>query len=150
MGITKTPRKRADACFAVARSTTHDGEREAAIGRGKAICERHGLDLDDFDIPGRKRTLPSGGMRNGSFDIDLDLHRASADNLADAFAAMAEAVQRANYSRPFHEFGGPTRPARPSRPSVPPGFCPLCGTEAEESRFSAPCFECVPSPSVRR
>ena len=51
-----TPRDKAERCFAVARSTTHSGERENAIGRGMAICEREGLDLDLFDIPGRARS----------------------------------------------------------------------------------------------
>jgi hypothetical protein len=72
--MSKTPSQRAEACFAVARSTAHEGERDAAISRGKFICDRHSLDLDDFDIPGRKRTRPTGGMRGGSFDIQFDLN----------------------------------------------------------------------------
>jgi len=58
----KSPHERAEACFAVARSTEHRGERDAAIGRGEAICRRYGLDLDDFDVPGRQRaaTRPPG------------------------------------------------------------------------------------------
>jgi hypothetical protein len=57
MGV-KSPREKAEACFAVARSTTHAGERENAIGRGLAICEREGLDPDTFDIPGRAKPEP--------------------------------------------------------------------------------------------
>lgn len=48
-----TPREKAKRCFALARSTTFAGEREAAISRGVAICEAASLDLDEFDIPGR-------------------------------------------------------------------------------------------------
>lgn len=50
--------RRAEACFAVARRATFPGERENALKRGLAIAERAGLDLDRFDIPGRKRTEP--------------------------------------------------------------------------------------------
>lgn len=48
--------ERARRCFAVARSTTHEGEREAAINRGLAICEKAGLYPDRFDIPGREKS----------------------------------------------------------------------------------------------
>lgn len=52
-------KRRAEACFAVARSTTFDAEREAAIERGTVIVTQAGLSLDDFDIPGReRRTVP--------------------------------------------------------------------------------------------
>lgn len=46
--------RRAERCFSVARSTTFDGERDAAIARGTAIAEKAGLSLDLFDIPGRQ------------------------------------------------------------------------------------------------
>lgn len=51
-------------CFALARSTTHAGERDAAVSRGLAILERAGLNPDDFDIPGRarKRPAPAGNV----------------------------------------------------------------------------------------
>lgn len=58
MSRSRTPHERAAACAAVARSTTHAGEREAAIGRCLAICERHGLDPDRFDLPGRPNRRP--------------------------------------------------------------------------------------------
>lgn len=48
-------RQLAERCFALARSTTFAGERDAAIGRGTAIAEKVGLSLDLFDIPGRVR-----------------------------------------------------------------------------------------------
>jgi hypothetical protein len=55
--LTAKARRIAEACFAFARSQTkHPAERDAAIGRGEAICAKHGLDLDDFDIPGRRRS----------------------------------------------------------------------------------------------
>jgi hypothetical protein len=50
-----SPAELARKCFAVAaRSTTLPGERDAAIGRGMAVLERHGLNPDHFDIPGRQ------------------------------------------------------------------------------------------------
>ncbi len=61
-----TPREKAERCFAVARRATFPGEVENAISRGKAICERHGLDLDGFDIPGRVRAKPKAAPRPGS------------------------------------------------------------------------------------
>lgn len=45
----------AERCFALARSTTFPGEREAAIARGIAIANKAGISLDRFDIPGRAR-----------------------------------------------------------------------------------------------
>ena len=41
-------RRRAERCLAVARSTTHEGERAAAIGRAEAILEAHGLGMTDL------------------------------------------------------------------------------------------------------
>lgn len=158
--MSKTPRQRAEACFAVARSTTHDGERTAAISRGEFVCKRHGLSLDDFDIPGRARKVPAGRMRGGSFDIDLDLnafharqsaysttqedlfgHAAgfSMDDLAAAFEAMSRAG-RTSYS-PFHEFGTINRPERP-RPTPPPKVkCPKCG-HVSPAVYPVRCSKC--------
>lgn len=84
-------RERAERCFALARSTTFDGERDSAIARGVAIAEKAGLDLDTFDIPGRSKA-----KRQGS------------------------------------------------------GRCFMCGGEAAESRFGAPCYRCSPSPKYAR
>ncbi len=50
-----SPYDLAERCFALARSTTFDGERVNAIARGVAIAEKAGLPLDRFDIPGRPR-----------------------------------------------------------------------------------------------
>lgn len=52
-------RRRAEGCFAKARSTTFLPEREAAIQLGIRIAEKAGLDLDQFDIPGRTKSRPS-------------------------------------------------------------------------------------------
>lgn len=82
-------RKLAEQCFAVARSTQFDGEREAAIARGTAIAQRAGLSLDAFDIPGRGKADavhagpagqkgPSGQNRSASSaDVDEMLRRAA-------------------------------------------------------------------------
>lgn len=43
-------------CFALARSTTFQGERNAAIARGIAVATAAGIDLNRFDIPGRARS----------------------------------------------------------------------------------------------
>jgi len=48
-------RDKAERCFALARSTTHDGERSNAIAAGTRIAEAAGFSLDLFDIPGRER-----------------------------------------------------------------------------------------------
>lgn len=50
-----SPSDRARKCFALARSPGTPGEREAAISRGMALVQRHGLDPNAFDIPGRIR-----------------------------------------------------------------------------------------------
>ncbi len=53
--------QRAERCFALARSTTFDGERETAIAMGMRIASAAGLDLDAFEIPGRRRAKKGGG-----------------------------------------------------------------------------------------
>ncbi len=60
-----SPYARAERCFAVARSATFAGERDAAIGRGTAIAEAAGLPLDLFDIPGRVRRAWARGDAGG-------------------------------------------------------------------------------------
>jgi len=127
MGMSKTPRQRAEACFAVARSTAHAGERSAAISRGEFICKRYELDLNDFDIPGRKRTLPRGGMSGGSFDLDLDL-------VAEAFRQMGGSPYA-----PFQEFGTMQRPAARAFWSV---RCGKCGASVDVTGGSGRCPSC--------
>lgn len=68
-------RKLAEQCFKVARSTTFDGERTAAITRGEAIATRAGLSLDSFDIPGRVKPKPEP-QYNRPDDIAEMLRRA--------------------------------------------------------------------------
>jgi hypothetical protein len=53
--VSRTEYQRAERCFALARSTKFDGERDNAIRKGTAIAERAGISLDEFDVPGRKR-----------------------------------------------------------------------------------------------
>jgi len=62
------PRIRAERCFALARSTTFEAEREAAIRKGLAICERAGLDASAFEIPGRMKPEPASWFRETLFD----------------------------------------------------------------------------------
>lgn len=50
-------RAKASACFALARSSTFEGERQNAIARGLAIIAKNGGSADDFDIPGRPRRI---------------------------------------------------------------------------------------------
>lgn len=72
--MTTAAREKAERCFAVARSTSFEGERDAAISRGTAICERAGLSLDLFDIPGRvkaKRPKISGSQLAAEIDAKL-------------------------------------------------------------------------------
>lgn len=47
--------RRAEGCFALARSTNFPAERDTAIARGTAIAEAAGISLDRFDIPRRVR-----------------------------------------------------------------------------------------------
>ena len=48
-------REKAAACFAKARSTTSEHERDNAVTLGTRIAQAAGLSLDLFDIPGRAR-----------------------------------------------------------------------------------------------
>lgn len=57
-------RGKAERCFAVARSTTFEGERDNAIEQGTKIAQAAGLSLDLFDIPGRARREPGQGVRH--------------------------------------------------------------------------------------
>lgn len=70
--LTDAARRRAEACFAVARSATFDGERVAAVNRGTAIADAAGLSLDLFDVPGRvrkPRVMGSGNIKPIDFDL---------------------------------------------------------------------------------
>jgi len=102
--MTARARQLAESCFAVARSTTHAGERQNAIGRGEAICRKHGFSLDDFDIPGRRpRAAPrpetsfrfAAGSFEGGGDELTDFLRAfeSLKRSFDAAAARAGAAE---------------------------------------------------------
>ena len=94
-----SPAVKARKCFAVAASTQHSGERDAAIARGMAIIEKHNLDPNDFDIPGRQRRRRSTGRAGGTFDmwgtryIFDDLTEEAFERMA---ARMRESVRKAN------------------------------------------------------
>jgi len=101
--MTTTARDRAERCFALARSTTFDGERANAIAQGTRIAETAGLSLDDFDIPGRvrqRRRQPGDFTVHGSHVVYFD---------ADA---LAELLRR------MRDFQGAPTPPRPPR------YCP--------------------------
>jgi hypothetical protein len=53
--VSRAAFRKAERCFALARSTTFQGERDSAVARGTEIATKAGIDLDLFDIPGRKR-----------------------------------------------------------------------------------------------
>lgn len=123
--MTAAARTKAERCFALARSTKFDGERDNAIAQGTRIAEAAGLSLDLFDIPGRSRkaapkpeprkaTMGAAsysafhefGGRGGSargFGFDTT---GTTDDLADAIRQMrertrasAQALSAADYLR---------------------------------------------------
>lgn len=98
MSVT-SPRDKARRCFALARSTQHDGERDNAIRLGTQICERHGFDLDDFDIPGRTRTrrVHASQFRETLFDRPRAPPRYTAAEASDLMRQLAEAMYRAGF-----------------------------------------------------
>jgi hypothetical protein len=99
MATSKTPRERAEACYAVARSTTHEGERAAAIGRGDAICEREGLDPASFDVPGRARPAsqrpPDSRYTDDLFRRPKAPGSYSRDDINDTMRRYHEGMRRA-------------------------------------------------------
>lgn len=76
-GSVNAARQRAERCFALARSTTFEGERDAAIARGIAVAEKAGLNLDTFDIPGRKRAGPTIDYGSPIFTECVERYRAA-------------------------------------------------------------------------
>ncbi|KQO51379.1 hypothetical protein [Sphingomonas sp. Leaf257] len=87
--------RRADRCFALARSTTFPAERETAIAHGTTIAEAAGIDLDRFDIPGRAQAAPKHhqmGFRSqpapDDYNVDEigDLMRAHRRHMEEASA----------------------------------------------------------------
>lgn len=71
-----SPAEKARKCFAVAGSTEHAGEREAAIARGMAIIGKNKLNPDHFEIPGRSRSGAKPGA-SSSRPSDGTTRRAS-------------------------------------------------------------------------
>lgn len=85
-----TPREKIAAIFAKAHSTTSPHERDNAVTLGTRLAEKAGLSLDLFDVPGRMYTHT---FRN---DPSYTVHGSySGDDMAAAFVAMTEALQRA-------------------------------------------------------
>ena len=88
------PRIRAERCFALARSTTFDAEREAAIRKGLAICERAGLDASAFEIPGRMKPEPASFYRETLFDKPKAPNAYSSDEIEAVLRRYREQMER--------------------------------------------------------
>jgi hypothetical protein len=84
--VSAEARRRAERCFALASSTTFEGERANAVARGIAIAEAAGLDLAEFDIPGRARATPRQPTTADLFGSRSDFE--------DAFRSFEEALRR--------------------------------------------------------
>lgn len=97
-----TPAERARKCFALAASTEHAGERDAAIARGMAIVEKNNLNPNHFEIPGRAKPTQraagsgfAGFATGGSFQFGSEALRAAVDAMQADFArAAARAARR--------------------------------------------------------
>lgn len=91
--------QRAERCFALARSTTFEGERNAAVAKGTTIAERAGLSLDLFDIPGRERKarpIPDRLFEgSGIFGDNFRYATIDATAFAEALQRMADGMARA-------------------------------------------------------
>lgn len=68
------------------------GQRDAAVNRAMALIERHGLDPDRFDIPGRSR-------KPRRFHVDYTADEAVA--MARAVRETVERAYRDAFSAPF-------------------------------------------------
>lgn len=97
--VTDSARRRAEACFAVARSATIPGERAAAIDRGTALAERAGLSLDLFEIPGRSRARVPDPPRSRYVDDLFERSRAPDFANIDPDEFMREMVDLLRRSR---------------------------------------------------
>lgn len=107
--MSRSARDRAERCFALARSTTFEGERANAIAQGTRIAEAAGLSLDDFDIPGRvrqRRRQPGEGVRYHSY-----AGFASEAAFAEALKAAIEALRAQSHTFYYAE-------------PRPPRYCP--------------------------
>ena len=110
-----SPAELARKCFAVAaRSTTLPGERDAAIGRGMAILERHDLNPDHFEIPGRDRAP------RFTVSIDTAALQAAQKRMQEAMEQMAARVQAETVARSMAERLMRER-ARAGSPFINPG-----------------------------
>jgi len=106
--MTDAARRRAERCFALARSTTFPGERDNAIAQGTRIAEAAGLSLDLFDIPGRHAgaAAPEAFDLFESRDATESFLRAFEEALRSARWGQAHyaSARTASYAA-FHEYG---------------------------------------------
>jgi hypothetical protein len=98
----RNPAELARKCFALAKSPGTEAEGEAALARGMAILERHGLNADDFDIPGRAKSTPRRAAGTGAEfvmfdDVGFDGFNSHASAFADMIAAIRAAADRERY-----------------------------------------------------
>jgi hypothetical protein len=88
-------RRRAERCFAVARSTNFPAERETAVKRGEAIANAAGLSLDDFDIPGRVKAEP---RRPRMSTADLFGSRSNLEEILRSFEETIRGWPRSSFA----------------------------------------------------
>lgn len=91
-------RAKAEACFALARSSTFEGERQNAIARGLALIENNGGSADDFDIPGRSRSAEEK-QRWAQYERQLRANfELNGESEANELRCQMEQAQRAEAS----------------------------------------------------
>ena len=156
--MSRAARDRAERCFALARSTTFEGERANAIAQGTRIAETAGLSLDDFDIPGRerqRRRQPGENVQPLTVEQINELMRKMAEVLNARFDASYMSAYYNPAPRPprycphgsdMALFGESCVMCERERRSAGEAVarCKMCGEAANESRFGAPCYNCVP------
>lgn len=100
--MSRDPRATARACFELAAKGATEGERSAALGRGMAIVERHGLNPDHFDIPGRVKAKPSAYFEQVMPGDFFDISAAEAEferKRASVFEELSRRVVEEVFSR---------------------------------------------------
>jgi hypothetical protein len=95
-------RKRAERCFALARSTTFAPERDNAVRMGTKIAEDAGLDLDSFDIPGRQRATRKPGEGVHYSTSGRSFTTAEFEAALEATLELVRAGQRAQREAAFY------------------------------------------------
>jgi len=152
--VSADARRKAERCFALARSTTFDGERVNAIVQGTKIAQAAGLSLDLFDIPGRARREPGQGVRH-------DERWSVAPSREELEAWLKEAIAAFNASgfnrAPVYDprptrycphgsdmalFGDSCVLCERERGNPTRDLCPTCGAERERRGFFTICVKC--------